>query len=458
MYVLKKIISTVLVAALALPAFAGGAEAASTPSVSGTSALVIDAETGDVMWSKNANQVREIASMTKIMAAYVVYDAIDQGIITMDTQVPVSDWAYRFSHSTVYDNVPFEKDGYYTVSQMLDAFLVYSSCSAGTALAELLAGSEEAFAAQMNAKAAEIGVEGTFYSSYDEGEMDATNVAKLCYLTVKNHPEMLEVTQKTSFTFDGVTYEASNKLLSGNWGDIGIVDGIKPGWTPNAGMCLAATSTKDGHRMIAVTMNASSVYGRASDCANLLAYGYEKLDEQLDAGYNYAYPHTAAVTMNGQALTLQAYLVNGNNYVRLRDFANILNGTGSQFALEYNGATGVIEAVNGGSYEPGGTEGIALSSDTAFTKMSQAPFSVDGIVNSIDAYLIDNLNYMKIRDLADAIGCGIEWNQATGQVELYPLQTADNTATEATEATEATVDTTTQADTTPVDEGVVAYG
>lgn len=435
MYVIKKLVSTVLIAALTLPAFASGAQAKAAPSVTGTSAIVIDAETGETLWSKNPNEVREIASMTKIMAAYVVYDAISAGTITMDTQVPVSDWAYRFSHSAVYDNVPFQKDGYYTVSDMLDAFLVYSSCSAGTALAEFLAGSEEAFAEEMNATARDLGIEATFNCSYDEGEMDATNVAKMVYLAIKNHPEMLEVTKKTSFEFDGVTYEASNKLLSGNWGDIGVVDGVKPGWTPNAGLCLAASSVKDGNRTIAVTMNASSVNSRSQDCANLLAYGYDVLEEKQADGYAYAYPHAASVTMNGQELALQAYLVNGNNYVRLRDFANILNGTGAQFSLEYDDTQNIVVAVNGQPYEPGGSEGMVLSTDTSFSKLRQANILIDGATQSVDAYLIDDLNYMKVRDLAALIGCGIEYDYTTGQVVLMPGECAAGTTTNQDTAT-----------------------
>ena len=424
MYVIKKLVSTVLIAALTLPAFASGAQAKATPSVTGTSAIVIDAETGQTLWSKNPNEVREIASMTKIMAAYVVYDAISAGTITMDTQVPVSDWAYRFSHSRVYDNVPFQKDGYYTVSDMLDAFLVYSSCSAGTALAELLAGSEEAFAEEMNATARDLGIEATFNCSYDEGEMDATNVAKMVYLAIKNHPEMLEVTKKTSFEFDGVTYEASNKLLSGNWGDIGVVDGVKPGWTPNAGLCLAASSVKDGNRTIAVTMNASSVNSRSQDCANLLAYGYDVLEEKQADGYAYAYPHAASVTMNGQELALQAYLVNGNNYVRLRDFANILNGTAAQFALEYDQASNSVVVETGKAYRPGGSEGLAVGTEPVFTKLLNPTLRVDGAPYAINAYLIDGFNYMKVRDLAATVGCGIDYNNATGEVVLLPNQTS----------------------------------
>ena len=128
--------------------------------------------------------------------------------------------------------------------------------------------------------------------------------------------------------------------------------------------------------------------------------------------------------MDGQALALQAYLVNGNNYVRLRDFANILNGTAAQFALEYDQASNSVVVETGLRYRPGGSEGLAVGTEPVFTKLLNPTLRVDGAPYAINAYLIDDFNYMKVRDLAATVGCGIDYNNATGEVVLLPNQTS----------------------------------
>ena len=119
----------------------------------------MDNTTGEILWSQDADTIRPVASMTKVMAAYLVYEAIHDGRITMDTPVPISVYTYYFSRDDIYSNIPFEWDQTYTVRDMLEAFLCYSACAAGPALGELLYGSEEAFVDAMNAKVLELGID-----------------------------------------------------------------------------------------------------------------------------------------------------------------------------------------------------------------------------------------------------------------------------------------------------------
>ena len=420
----KKVTSLVLMLALMLSMMPLTAFAAEAPEVTATSAILIDNETGEVLWERNADAKREIASMTKIMVAYLTYEALDEGRITFGTKVPISDEVRAFSNNTVYSNLPFDEEKDYTVEEVLDAFMCYSSCAAGPALGELLYGTEEDCVAAMNEKAKEMGLDATFTLTYDDGIMSARTTAKMVRAIVQDYPQILACTSQVTFEFDGKTYNTTNKLLTGEWGDIGVVDGMKTGTSPNAGFCFAATSSKDSARLISVVMNAASRDDRFNDSAELLSYGYTLLGEKRAAGYAYAYPHTASVTMDGQALALQAYLVNGNNYVRLRDFANILNGTAAQFALEYDQASNSVVVETGLRYRPGGSEGLAVGTEPVFTKLLNPTLRVDGAPYAINAYLIDDFNYMKVRDLAATVGCGIDYNNATGEVVLLPNQTS----------------------------------
>lgn len=394
-------------------------QAATTPDIEGTSAVIIDATTGETLWSKDADTVRPVASMTKVMAAYLVLEAVRDGRISMETPVPISTYTYYFSRDDRYSNIPFENDQTYTVEDMLEAFLCYSACAAGPALGELVYGSEEAFVAAMNAKAQEMGLNAWYDQSYDEGYMSANAMATLARQVIAECPEILDITRLETFEFGGKHYLSSNDLLGTEDASVGTVDGLKTGWTPMAGSCMAATATKDGTRLITVTMNADDVDARYSDSAALLRYGFALLEERLDSGYVYASPNQAVVSMNGAQLTMQAYLANGNNYVRLRDFAAILNGTNSQFGLSYDNVNGAV-VINNGAYYDGTNSGGVIQSGTVMSQLHQPVLYVDGEAYAIDSYLIDGLNYMKIRDLCAAIGCGIDWDAASGQVVLMP--------------------------------------
>ena len=268
----KKFLSLLLSVALLLSFLpVASADAAQAPGLESSNAIIVDAATGERLWSKDADTVRPVASMTKVMASYLILEAINDGRITMDTPVPISTYTYCFSRDSVYSNIPFETDVTYTVRDMLNAFLCYSACAAGPALGELVYGSEEALTAAMNTKAQELGIDARFDQSYDEGYMSARAMATLSKQVIEECPVLLEITAQSTFTFNGRTYGSTNELLDLDDASIGDVDGIKTGWTPMAGSCLAATAVKDGHRIITVTMGALSVKVRRF-CAMALKF------------------------------------------------------------------------------------------------------------------------------------------------------------------------------------------
>ena len=422
----KKILSLLLVIAILLPT-TQIANAATTPKLSGSSGIIMDAATGEVLWQKNADEVREVASMTKVMATYLVLDAVNQGRISLDTPVPISNYTYYFSRDSRYSNIPFDKDKVYTVADMVEAFMCYSACAAGPALGELLYGSEDAFVEAMNNRAIMMGINATFTESYDSGRMSARSMALLSQKIVNECPSILDFASQKSFEFGGKTYYTSNTLLSYSDPSIGKVDGLKTGWSPAAGSCMAATATKGSSRLITVTMNAPTVNGRITDSAALLSAGFEAIEEKLENGYSYASPHVVTVRLNGETVAMNSYVANGNNYVRLRDFAAVLNGTGSQFSLEYDSGSQAVVINNGAAYQGDLNINVTSGGNTVLTKLQQPVMMVDNAPYAVNTYLIGQLNYMKIRDLAQAVGCGIDWDATTGQVVLVPSETTSQT-------------------------------
>ena len=408
----KKILSLLLVIAILLPT-TQIANAATTPKLSGSSGIIMD---------------------------YLVLDAVNQGRISLDTPVPISNYTYYFSRDSRYSNIPFDKDKVYTVADMVEAFMCYSACAAGPALGELLYGSEDAFVEAMLQREVVdgllelgpfrgimMGINATFTESYDSGRMSARSMALLSQKIVNECPSILDFASQKTFEFGGKTYYTSNTLLSYSDPSIGKVDGLKTGWSPAAGSCMAATATKGSSRLITVTMNAPTVNGRITDSAALLSAGFEAIEEKLENGYSYASPHVVTVRLNGETVAMNSYVANGNNYVRLRDFAAVLNGTGSQFSLEYDSGSQAVVINNGAAYQGDLNINVTSGGNTVLTKLQQPVMMVDNAPYAVNTYLIGQLNYMKIRDLAQAVGCGIDWDATTGQVVLVPSETTSQT-------------------------------
>ena len=133
------------------------------------------------------------------------------------------------------------------------------------------------------------------------------------------------------------------------------------------------------------------------------------------------------VRLNGETVAMNSYVANGNNYVRLRDFAAVLNGTGSQFSLEYDSGSQAVVINNGAAYQGDLNINVTSGGNTVLTKLQQPVMMVDNAPYAVNTYLIGQLNYMKIRDLAQAVGCGIDWDATTGQVVLVPSETTSQT-------------------------------
>lgn len=247
-------------------------------------ACVMDFETGEILYEYNGNVPRVPASMTKIMNMYCVYESLAKGEVTLDTAVPISENVYRKSRDRLYQSVvPLNYNERYTLDEMMDVIIVRSASGASVAVAELLGGgSEAAFVDRMNRKAQEMGINAHYYDSCGIAENQITPIAMatLARNIIRDYPDVLNRSSKTSVNFHGANYQTTNHLLGKYyyWG----ADGLKTGSTQAAKYCLCATAVRNGRRIITVTMKAPTVRESFTDSAKLLDYGFAKVAEKYD--------------------------------------------------------------------------------------------------------------------------------------------------------------------------------
>ncbi|PID13837.1 D-alanyl-D-alanine carboxypeptidase [Sporosarcina sp. P34] len=290
-------------------------------------AILIDADSGKVLYEENADKPLGIASMTKMMTEYLMFEAIEDGTITWDQEYKVTEYTYKVSQDRRLSNVPLRRDGSYTIRELYEAVAIYSANAATIAIAESIAGSEEEFVNLMNKKAEEFGLtdykfvnstglnnsdlQGMHPSAFgekDENVMPARSVAKLAYHLLKEFPEVLDTTKIAKKTFregtdDAIDMVNWNFMLPGLVYEYEGIDGLKTGTTEFAGHCFTGTAVRDGRRVIAVVMNAvddkgvGSYEARFDATRKLFDYGFKEFSETelLKAGHQFKKQKTLAV-------------------------------------------------------------------------------------------------------------------------------------------------------------------
>lgn len=381
--------------------------------ITAAGAIVLDAETGKVLFEHNADVTRAPASMTKAMTVYLVYEAVANGKISMDTIVPITQYAADFSHKAGETNVPLSRSDKYTVSELLDVVLVMSAGGAAVALAELVGGSRTAFYKIMNNKAAEWGINATFYSA--SGGSTDTNMTPRAMATIARHmvldyPEILEKTSKTSVTFKGRYYPSTNLLLGVYPG----IDGLKTGTNTQARECFAGTAKRGDVRLVSVVMGSSSGK-RFSDTSTLLDYGFAQMEAlrlaEIEA--KKVSPTSSRILVDGEEVDFEAYLIEDRNYFRIRDVAYALNGTPAQFNVEWDEDTGSIVFTSNSEYVIVGTEMSGNNGERKLPVETTATIFVDGVKTEFSAYMIDDSNFFRLRDIADTFHFRVEWLEET---------------------------------------------
>ncbi len=236
-------------------------------------AILVDQDTGTVLYEKNADEQVPIASITKVMTLLLAFEAIHNGQLTLETTVPVSEHAYHMGGSQIW----LEPGEQFTLDEMIKAICVSSANDAAVAVAELVGGSEPAFVERMNARAAELGMEHTTFHNAcgldTEGHLStARDVAVMSCQILNTCPEVLHYTGIWTDTLRGGATQLvnTNKLLHRYNG----ITGLKTGTTGGAGVCISASAARDGLRLVAVILGAPSSKDRFEAAAALLDYGF----------------------------------------------------------------------------------------------------------------------------------------------------------------------------------------
>ena len=270
---IRRLLALGLFLAMLTPVQAAGAEL----SVAGKSAVLMDVATGTVLYESNANEPLAPASVTKIMTMLLIMEAVDSGSISMTDQVTASETAAAKGGSQIY----LKAGETMSVSDMLKSIAVSSANDCACAMAEHIAGSEEAFVARMNQRAQELGMKNTHFvncTGLDDSPEAASHktaaydIALMSRELLKNHPKIKEFTTIWMDTVRNGTFGLSNtnKLIRFYQG----ATGLKTGFTSSAGYCLSATAQRDGMELIAVVMGADTSQNRNAACKQLLDYGF----------------------------------------------------------------------------------------------------------------------------------------------------------------------------------------
>jgi serine-type D-Ala-D-Ala carboxypeptidase (penicillin-binding protein 5/6) len=247
----------------------------SKPVIAARAWIVVDAVTGQTIASQNPSQQVEPASLTKIMTVYLMFEALKENRVTLDQQVNVSDKAWRTPGSRMF----IEPRKPVTVQELLYGVVVQSGNDASVAIAELLSGTEEAFAQQMTEKAIEMGMKDTTFKNSNglpdpEHTTTVQDLAILAQRMISDHPEKYEMYSVREFTYNKIKQNNRNRLL---WADPSV-DGMKTGHTTAAGYCLIATAQRGERRIISVLVGAESEATRAEESLKLLNWSFQNFD------------------------------------------------------------------------------------------------------------------------------------------------------------------------------------
>lgn len=254
-----------------------------TPTVVAKAAVLMDANNGKLLYSLNSDTPLPPASMSKLMTEYIVLEKIHDGSLKWDDRVPITN--ARLEEEAA--KIAVHHGDTLTIHDLYQAMVISSANNAAVTLAEEIAGSESNFAELMNQKAKELGlsddahfVNATGLEGTQSTVMTAHDVAQLAYRLINDYPEVLETTRLSSsqLDYDGIRVTSTNMMLTSNNPDIQFegVDGLKTGYTNQAGYCFAGTAKLGNKRLISVVMGASDETARFIETKKLLAYGFEK--------------------------------------------------------------------------------------------------------------------------------------------------------------------------------------
>lgn len=261
--------SVVILALLAFPLKAMSQPQA--PQVPVRGYILMDFDSGYTLARKNADKRLEPASITKLMTAYILYKALKDGSVALTDKIRVSEKAWRMEGSRMF----IEVDTAVPLEDLLMGMVVQSGNDATVALAEHVAGSEDAFVSLMNQEAERLGLDQSHFTNstglpHPEHYMTAQDIATLVRAIIAEFPQHYERYSIKEYTYNDIRQYNRNRLL---WQDE-TVDGVKTGHTESAGYCLVSSAERDDMRLISVVLGADAERDRFSASRNLLNYGF----------------------------------------------------------------------------------------------------------------------------------------------------------------------------------------
>lgn len=265
----------VLAALLVRPALALETEA--------REAVLVDAQSGRVLFEKNADELMPPSSMTKVMTLYLVFERLADGRLTMEDTLPVSERAWRKGGSKMF----VEVGDRVSIENLLRGIIIQSGNDACIVVAEGLSGTEDAFAREMTKRGREIGLTSSIFKNSTgwpdpEHRMTARDLNLLALRTILDFPQYYHYFAETDFTWSDITQSNRNPLLYKNMG----ADGLKTGHTQEAGYGLTASAIRDGRRLVLVVNGLPSERARSEESERLIEWGFREFSnyELFSAG------------------------------------------------------------------------------------------------------------------------------------------------------------------------------
>jgi D-alanyl-D-alanine carboxypeptidase (penicillin-binding protein 5/6) len=248
------------------------------PTIAAKGYVLQDFHSGNVLAEKNADSRLEPASLTKLMTAYTVFHELRTGNIRIDDMAPISQKAWRTPGSRMFVQV----DTRVKVEDLLRGMIIQSGNDASVALAEYVAGGEDAFSALMNQHAHTLGLIGSHFVNatglpHPDHYSTARDMARLSAAIIREYPEYYAYYSEKNYTYNSITQYNRNKLL---WTDT-TVDGMKTGHTDSAGYCLVSSAKRGDMRLMAVVLGTGSEDARAQESLKLLNYGFRFFETHL---------------------------------------------------------------------------------------------------------------------------------------------------------------------------------
>ena len=245
------------------------------PAVEARAWLLLDFNSGQVLASHNASERFEPASLTKLMTAYLTFGALKQKSLKPDQVIPVSTRAWKSEGSRMF----IEPNKPVIVEDLLRGMIVQSGNDASVALAEAIGGSEDVFAQMMNREAKRLGLANTSFTNATglpnpQLYSSAQDLSQLVVALIRDFPEHYALYSQKEFRYNNITQANRNRLL---WLDP-TVDGVKTGFTDNAGYCLITSARRGDRRLVSVVLGTASESARATESQKLLNWGFQFFD------------------------------------------------------------------------------------------------------------------------------------------------------------------------------------